>query len=485
MNLSAAHVEGFIKKYLIPDFARSRPMPGFHKQILAKCCSLSPDVAIAAPRGHAKTALVNVGFSLAAACLEAQDFQLKISRNRPIAVEFLRSVKDILTRNEQLIEDFGILPIEKWERDAEDDIIVPFEHGYRFRMSALGFEQNMRGTTWSTRRPGLIICDDIEDSEAVSSKERNEKNMQLFMGTLKPMGHDETIVRVIGTILGAESLLQQFVESDSWDSMVFEGVDDALTPESILWPEMYNIDWWRRKKAEYVGVNNLVQFNMEYRNIAVDTSSGYFQKPDFKENEASSDDNKPKSFYVGVDFAISTSERRDFTVMVVGGIDEEGFLHIVDLRRGRWDAKQIIDEMFAVEEAWKPELWFVEAGAIQKALTGHIEAEQRRRNVYLNLRPMTPTKDKASRARSIQARMRSRAVLFDRRSGWYGDFEQEMLQFPRGRNDDQVDAIAWLGLGLSNMVTPESEEDEEKYALKQAREQATAFNPFGGVCGYG
>jgi hypothetical protein len=67
-----------------------------------------------------------------------------------------------------LIEDFGILPLEKWSMNAEDDFICECEDGYQFRMSALGFEQNMRGTTWDTRRPGLIICDDIEDPKRSS-----------------------------------------------------------------------------------------------------------------------------------------------------------------------------------------------------------------------------------------------------------------------------------------------------------------------------
>jgi predicted phage terminase large subunit-like protein len=488
VNFDARIVEGFVNHYLVPHFARSRAMPDFHREILGLCASDAPNVAIAAPRGHAKTALVNVGFSLAAALLEAHPFQLKISRNRPLAVRFLRAVREILTQNAELIRDFSILPPQEWERDAEEEFVVTTRKGYRFCMGAMGFEQGMRGTIWGSNRPGLILLDDIEDENATHNNEANEKNMRLFMGTVKPMGHDETWFRMIGTVLGATSLLQQFLESPEWTSVRYEACDDEVSEESILWPEMYPRDWWLKRKAEYVAVNNLIQFNMEYRNIAVDYSSGYFQRTDFVENDAEHDDLKPKTYYVGVDYAISTAERRDYTVMVVGGVDDEGFLHIVDVRKGRWDGKQIIDEMFSIEDAFRPERWFVESGAIQKALGAALEIEQRARGVYLSLEPMVPAKDKASRARSIQARLRSKAVRFDKRTPWFADLEEELVQFPRGRHDDQVDAMAWLGQGLANMVTPPTDfETEREQLLAAKRAMETMSFGYGGrneVTGY-
>ena len=459
-------VEGFIKEYLLADFAMAKPVTPFHREWLEMACLPDPNVVLAAPRGHAKSTLYNISFSLSAALLRSQPFQLKISRSRGLATEYLRTIKDILKRNEKLKEDFGIIAQPDWPMNAEDDFICECEDGYQFRMSALGFEQNMRGTTWGTRRPGLIICDDIEDPEAVLSKDRLEKNMNLFMGTLKPMGHVDTQFRVIGTILGMESLLQRLVESPSWTHKVYEAHNDDMT--EILWPAMYPKSYWIEKKKEYSDTNNQIQYNMEYRNIAVDMSSGYFQRTDFVPTEEQAY-LRPGTFYVGVDYAISTKERRDFTAMVVGKLDEDGFLEIADIRRGRWDGKEILDEMFSIQEAFEPEQWFVESGAIQKALGAALEIEQRDRNVYLNLRPMVPTKDKQSRARSIQARMRSRAVLFDKRRPWFDDLEAEMIQFPRGKHDDMVDAMAWLGLGLANMIAPLSEQEEEAATLRQVR----------------
>ena len=91
--------------------------------------------------------------------------------------------------------------------------------------------------------------------------------------------------------------------------------------------------------------------------------------------------------------------------------------------------------------------------------------EMPKRNVYPNLELITPSKDKISRARSIQARCRAGAVKFDKEGEWYDRFEQEITRFPRDRHDDQVDAFAHLGYILDKMVegsTPE-EVEEERY----------------------
>ena len=473
--LTAEAVEGFVGEYLLPTYADPRPFKGFHREVLRDCCGPHPHTADALPRGHSKSATVNLGYSLAAAMLRFEPYQIKVSRTRSVCCAFLQSVKWQLADNEKLREDFGILPVKEWEKDTEDDFICNFEDGYQIRMTAFGCEQPMRGTNWRTKRPGLVICDDMEDDEQVLSPDRREKVWNWFMGTLLPIGTPETKFRVIGTVLHNESLLQRLLESDEWHSRTYEACDDQVTTGSILWPELWSRDRLLKMKKMYADAGNMVKFNMEYRNIAVDTSSGYFQATDFVAGE-DDDDLRRKTFYVGVDYAISTAERRDYTVMVVGGVDEEGFLSIVDVRKGRWDGKQILDEMFAIQQAYSPDQWFVESGAIQKALGAALEIEQRARNVYLPLNAMVPSKDKQTRARSIQARMRGKAVRFDKRTSWFADLEQEMLQFPRGRHDDQVDAMAWLGLGLADMVAAPTDaeyEAETRRQMKRDHQQTT------------
>jgi phage terminase large subunit-like protein len=87
-----------------------------------------------------------------------------------------------------------------------------------------------------------------------------------------------------------------------------------------------------------------------------------------------------------------------------------------------------------------------------------------KRSQYINLHAVTPKVDKEQRAKPLQARMRAGGVRFDKEKNWYPSLIDEMLVFPRGQHDDQVDALAYIGLALDKVTmaqTKEEIEDEE------------------------
>jgi predicted phage terminase large subunit-like protein len=53
-----------------------------------------------------------------------------------------------------------------------------------------------------------------------------------------------------------------------------------------------------------------------------------------------------------------------------------------------------------------------------------------------------PVADKVTRMMLQSAKIEARHVYLPRRAPWLGDFHDEVLQFPHGRNDDIVDALA-------------------------------------------
>jgi predicted phage terminase large subunit-like protein len=127
-------------------------------------------------------------------------------------------------------------------------------------------------------------------------------------------------------------------------------------------------------------------------------------------------------------------------------------MYIVDVNRGRWDAREIIDEMFNTQVRYQPEIFAAENGMISKSLGPFLKEQMMATGTFLNIREMTPVKDKETRARGIQARIKQGTVLMNGDADWYPDFESEMLRFPRDVHDDQVDALAWIGLLLNDVV---------------------------------
>jgi predicted phage terminase large subunit-like protein len=55
---------------------------------------------------------------------------------------------------------------------------------------------------------------------------------------------------------------------------------------------------------------------------------------------------------------------------------------------------------------------------------------------------INPVADKVSRLYSTQALFEAGSVLFPSKAPWLSDFISELLAFPSGRHDDQVDSLS-------------------------------------------
>jgi phage terminase large subunit-like protein len=103
---------------------------------------------------------------------------------------------------------------------------------------------------------------------------------------------------------------------------------------------------------------------------------------------------------------------------------------------------------------------------VSKAIGPFLNEEMIIQNSFLTLYKLRHMgKDKVSRARSIQARCRARTVFVDKEADWFANFEDEIIKFPRGRNDDQVDTFAYLGMLLDKLLEAKTDEEvtEEEY----------------------
>jgi phage terminase large subunit-like protein len=127
--------------------------------------------------------------------------------------------------------------------------------------------------------------------------------------------------------------------------------------------------------------------------------------------------------------------------------------------------------MIALQKTYDLQCMGVEEMQVSKAIGPFLREEMIKNNVFLNILPLKHGgKDKTQRARSMQARVRARSVVFDKEADWYPTFEDEVLKFPRAKHDDQVDAFAYLGLLLDNLVeAPTKEEEEEEEYLDELK----------------
>lgn len=492
MALTADVIEGFATSLLAKKYDGQSQTPQCHREWWELACSSHPLVAIAAPRMHAKSTSISFAYLLASLLFRERSFALIVAETETQASLFLGDIKAELRDNEDLIHLFGI---KEFIKDTETDIVVSFEDGSQFKVMTRGAEQRVRGLKWGSKRPDLLVIDDLEGDEQVLNKERREKLRRWFEGALLPCRSKHGIVRMVGTILHMDSLLNRLMPEDSnpntvktplcnydkrkntpWKSVRYRAHNEDFS--KLLWPERYDAKYFQDIKLRLTEQGIPDVYSQEYLNYPLDESTAFFRRndflemPDFLLDEIHSGKRK-LNYYAAVDFAVSTAERSDYTVIAIAGIDANGKMYVMDIRRGRWDTLEIIEEMFAVQRKYDPQIFAVERGAIEKSIGPILKSEMIVRNCYLSLKALTPTKDKTARARGTQARIRAGGILFNKQASWYPDLEDEMCRFPKARHDDQVDALSWVGLVVNevNSAPTEEELEEEEYETSRRTSQ--------------
>jgi predicted phage terminase large subunit-like protein len=482
MNITPDVIYGFVQSLLLTQFDEPVKTPEFHRELWELFCSDRKKVAIAAPRGHAKSTAITHSAVLAAVLFREKKYVIIASDTVGQAIQFLGDIKKELLDNDKLIAAFGIKTLVK---DREDDIVVRFSDGAEFRIQAKGAEQKMRGLKWHGRRPDLIIGDDLENDEIVLNEERREKFRRWFFNALVPCLSKSGHIRVVGTILHLDSLLERLMPPIESEDTVWEEVKSYYVADDREWlsirykahnEDFSTILWeeqWPRERLESVRRDYIEQgfpdgYAQEYLNYPIDEENAFFRRSDFR--EATTEGDQHMQYYAAADLAISEKDSRAYSVIAVAGLNSEGILKLVDIIRFRGDSLEIIDQMFAVQRVYSPEIFVVEEENIAKSIGPFLYTRMHESGVYMNLEKMKPHgTDKIRRARAIQARMRAGGCTFDKKAAWYPAFETEMLQFPKGKYVDQVDAYAWIGLVLDKMTTvptPQERADarwEEEY----------------------
>ena len=284
MKVTSELVYGLAGSLFSKRFDEAKTTPECHLEWWDYCCSDEPIVAIAAPRGHAKSTSITHCYTLACLLFRDRRFVLLVSDTYEQAVLFLGEIKIELQDNEALQDLFGEITFIK---DTESDIICQFEDGSKFRIMAKGSEQRVRGVRWDGMRPDLIIGDDLENDEIVLNQERREKFRHWFEGALLPVRNERGIVRIVGTILHMDSLLERMMPKPWHKNVIDEGTKvyslkkrpgwlgikyRAHTPDfkKILWPEKWPEERLRAERERYIESGNPEGYSQEYLNEPID-----------------------------------------------------------------------------------------------------------------------------------------------------------------------------------------------------------------------
>ena len=159
------------------------------------------------------------------------------------------------------------------------------------------------------------------------------------------------------------------------------------------------------------------------------------------------DERPPREYFQMVvqswDTAFTAEPTSHFSVCTTWGY-REGKWYLLDLFRHRLDYGPLKRKIIELRDRWRADQVIVEYAA-----TG-IPLLREFRNEGLGLlQAYKPTVDKETRVAAQTAKLETGHYLVPQAAEWIPAFKQELLAFPNGRHDDQVDSMTqfldWIG----------------------------------------
>lgn len=165
--------------------------------------------------------------------------------------------------------------------------------------------------------------------------------------------------------------------------------------------------------------------------------------------------------YGASDYAV-TADGGDYTVHGCIGVDPEGKAYLLDVWREQASSDIWIDAFCDLVLKWKPLEWAEETGQIKSALGPYIDRRQVERKAHV-YRSQFPTRgDKAIRAQSIRGYMAVNGLYVPIHAPWYSAFHSELMSFPAGKHDDQVDMLGLIGQLMDRVMSGEKPKAAQK-----------------------
>ncbi len=292
----------------------------------------------------------------------------------------------------------------------------------------------------------LLIDDPVKNREEAESEVIRKKTKDWYTSTaytrLMPGGR----IVLIQTRWHEDDLagwLTAEHEHEGWTVLNLPAIDEDGV---ALWPEQYPVEALERIKRALPPRD----WSALYQQRPTPETGDYFHREWIIPVETIPP--KVEMFiYGGSDYAV-TADGGDYTVHVVIGVDHTGRMYLLDLWRAQASSDVWVDAFCALVRKWGPIGWAEETGQIKSGVGPFLIKRMIDQQAYV-AREQFPTRgDKAIRAQSIRGRMAMQGLHVPKDAPWLSDLISEMMSFPVGVHDDQVDALGLVGQLMDKMA---------------------------------
>lgn len=337
--------------------------------------------------------------------------------------------------------------------------------GHQGRMVTAG----IGGPTTGKGGVGFIIDDPVKNADEANSPVFRERNWQWYLTTsrtrLRPPYPGSPIrpwQLVIQTRWHEDDLAGRILEREpgKWETINLPALaeeDDPLGRPvgAPLWSDMHPLDELEEARAldPYV-------FASLYQQHPSPKDGGSFAEENFRLWTYAPGGTayilpglppvpvKECFRFQTSDWAVSKRTRADYTVISTWDVTrtEPANLVLVDRFRARIETDEHVPALEQALARWKPTYCGIEKATYGLALL------QRCVRRGLPVRPLEADRDKVSRSALATDMVREHRVFFPRDVSWLNEWTHELLSFPNGTHDDQVDTLSYAAIEVSKRM---------------------------------
>lgn len=458
----------FVSNYF-PHYVRSSSRSQLHNylfehlpQVLQQPSSVH--LAIAAPRGEAKSTLVSQLFTLYCLVAQKKRYALIVMDSIDQAYPMLEAIKVELEFNQRLRVDFP--EIAGQGRVWQAATIVTKANQ---KVQVAGSGKKLRGLRHGAYRPDLVVLDDIENDEQVRSPEQRDKLHDWLKKTVLPLGAagDKLDVVYIGTILHYDSVLNRTLSSKAWKTAKFKALIRQPDDMSLWdkWEDLYLnegeavadafysqnksamdkgavVSWAARPILTLMKIrarDGHATFDSEYQNDPLSSDDAMFANSLTYWTELPGE----LVYFGALDPSLGKAgASRDPSAILVGGYHREtGKLYVIEAQVKKRLPDLIIEDVIRMQKQYQCQRWFVETVQFQEFLKDELVKRSAQRGIPVPATATKPNTDKMLRIESLQPHMANGLILLHSSQA---TLISQLRHFPKADHDDGPDALEML-----------------------------------------
>lgn len=190
---------------------------------------------IVGPRGGAKSTVGNTAYALRCAVEGTEPYILILGKTSKMANKQLGHIKRELEENQLLARDY---PEACGRGGVWSESEVRLRNGVVIQ--AFGVGQDIRGARNAADRPSLVIGDDLQGDDAITSAHLRESDWTWFTGAVLKIGDERTNYVNLATATHREAIAWKLQSTPGWESGVFASIIE-WPAEMGLWAQWAEI----------------------------------------------------------------------------------------------------------------------------------------------------------------------------------------------------------------------------------------------------